>query len=139
MADETGVIDDSGFTMETGVVDHETVGELIVNEVEEAETELGLEAKLFPETRLRAGKVLLYGGPVTLNKDDVAAILTKHHPICLHQRKRAEVLSITGGKGGGVRVRFVPEDEDAEEAPGPEEADAADECEGGNDGGQTDC
>lgn len=127
MADETA-IDDSGFTMEQGLLDHETVGELIVNEVEEAKTKLGLEAKLFPETRFRAGKAIVWGGPVTLSKDDVAAVLTEHHPICLHQRKRAEVLAITGGKDGGVKVKFVavadePAKEDAPaEGAGEEEA-----------------
>lgn len=117
MADEIGAIDDSGFTMEQGVLDHDVVGDLIVNEVEEAKTELGLEAKLFPEVRLRAGKAIVWGGPVTLSKDDVAAVLTAHHPKCLDEGRRAEVLSITGGKGGGVKVRFVPaEDEGKEEA-----------------------
>lgn len=127
MADETGAIDDSGFTMEEGTIDHETVGDLIVNEVEEAKTKLKLEGKLFPEVRFRAGKAIVWGGPVTLSKDDVAAVLTAHHPKCLDEGKRAEVLAITGGKGGGVKVKFVAaEEDDEEEAPAeaPEEADA---------------
>lgn len=133
MADETGAIDDSGFTMETGIVDHDTMGNLIINEAEEAKTKLRLEARLFPEVRFRAGKAQVWGGPVTLNHGELAEILTAHHPICLDEGKRAEVLSITGGKDGGVRVRFLPlEEEDEEETESAEdeaEDEAADEPE----------
>lgn len=129
MADETGAIDNSGFTMEEGTIDHETVGDLIVNEVEEAKTELKLEGKLFPETRFRAGKAIVWGGPVTLSKDDVAAVLTAHHPKCLDEGKRAEVLSITGGKDGGVKVKFVAAaDEEDADAPDEDAADKSDEA-----------